>query len=140
MAVLKWGFCGCGIISSDFKIALDLLPEDVRSKHKVVAVAARSQERACEFAKARGIEKFYGSYEELLADDDVNVVYVGTVNSTHYEIGMKAVQAKKHVLIEKAMTLEAQHTIDLYTAAEKQGVFVLDVSVHSACTWASLVS
>ena len=128
MSVLHWGLCGCGVISNDFKIALDLLPEDVRGKHKVLAVAARSEERARDFAKTHGVERSYGSYEALIGDHDVQVVYVGTINSTHYEIGMKAIQAKKHVVIEKAMTLKSQHTRELYAAAEKAGVFVLDVS------------
>ena len=135
MAALRWGFCGCGIIANEFKLALDALPEEERTLHRVVAVSARSLERAQQFAQKHSVPTAYGSYEELCADKDVQAVYVNTINSTHYEIALKAIKSGKHVLVEKVMTLSAGHTEALYKAAEEQGVFVLDVSVHDACVW-----
>ena len=142
MAVLRWGFCGCGIIANDFKLALDALPEEEKGRHRVVAVSARSLERAQQFAKKHDVPTAYGSYEELCADKEVQAVYINTINSTHYEIALKAIKNGKHLLVEKVMTLSSGHTEALYKAAEERGVFVLDVSMHSvyaACERVCLV-
>ena len=133
MAALRWGICGCGIIANEFKLALDALPEEERGRHRVVAVSARSLERAQQFAQKHNIPAAYGSYDELCADKDVQAVYVSTINSTHYEIALNAIKNGKHVLVEKVMTLSSAHTEALYRAAEEQGVFVLDVSMHDLC-------
>lgn len=133
MAALRWGFCGCGIIANDFKLALDALPEEERVKHCVVAVSARSLERAQQFAQKHSVPAAYGSYEELCADKDVQAVYVSTINSTHYEIALNAIKNGKHVLVEKVMTISYKQTGALYRAAEEHGVFLLDVSVGGVC-------
>lgn len=133
MAALRWGFCGCGIIANDFKLALDALPEEERVKHRVVAVSARSLERAQQFAQKHNVPAAYGSYEALCADKDVQAVYVSTINSTHYEIALDAIKNRKHVLVEKVMTISYKQTAALYKAAEEHGVFLLDVSVCIVC-------
>lgn len=70
MAPLRWGIASAGKISNDFCAALTTLPED---DHKVVAVAARSEQSAKEFADTFGIAKFYCGYEKLAADSDVGM-------------------------------------------------------------------
>ena len=65
----RWGIASAGKISSDFVTALKALPD-----HKVVAVAARALEKAEAFAKTHGIEKAYGSYEELAKDPNIGMV------------------------------------------------------------------
>lgn len=80
----KWGIASVGLISTDFVIALSTLPA---SEHKVVAAAARDLTRAQEFATEHGIPKAYGTYEELAKDPDVDVIYIGTINTEHLRLG-----------------------------------------------------
>lgn len=68
MAPLRWGIAGAGLISNDFCAALSSLPSE---DHKIVAVAARTEESAKKFAETFKIPKFYGGYEKLAADKDV---------------------------------------------------------------------
>lgn len=84
---LNWGIIGCGRVSHDFTQALKLLPSA-----KVVACSARSLESAKTFADKHGIEKFYGSYDELVNDDNVDIVYVGNVHSFRRKIGGKSLE------------------------------------------------
>ncbi|TPW67926.1 Gfo/Idh/MocA family protein, partial [Schumannella sp. 10F1B-5-1] len=67
----------------------------------VVAVASRSAERASEFAARHGIEAAYGSYEQLVADPQVDVVLVAAPHSEHRRLALLAIDAGKHVLVEK---------------------------------------
>jgi dihydrodiol dehydrogenase / D-xylose 1-dehydrogenase (NADP) len=100
--ILKWGIVSSGLISADFCTALLSLKSD---HHVIHAVAARNIEDAKKFAERFGIPNYYDSYDKLNEDLDVNVVYVGAINSAHKEISVKALNAKKHVLCEKPMTL-----------------------------------
>lgn len=70
MAPLRWGIASAGKISNDFCVALTTLPAE---HHKVVAVAARSEESAKEFAERFNISSYYGGYEKLAADPDVGM-------------------------------------------------------------------
>ena len=67
---LRWGICGAGKVSHDFVVGVKSRPV---AEHKVVAVGARSIDSAAEFAAAHGVEKYYGSYEELSKDKDVSL-------------------------------------------------------------------
>ena len=116
-------------MAREFGLALSALPEDTRDKHRVVAVAARSLERAVEFAAKFNIPKAVGSYEELASDAEVDVVYVNTINSAHYKCALMMIKGKKHVLCEKTMTLSGKQTAALIRAAEENGVFLMEVSV-----------
>ena len=68
----------------------------------------------------------YGSYEELVADPDVDVVYVASPHALHDEHTMLALEAGKHVLCEKPMTLEAATTQELFDAARERGLFLME--------------
>jgi xylose dehydrogenase (NAD/NADP) len=70
---------------------------------EVVAVASRDQSRADAYAQEHGLERAYGSYEALLEDEDVEVVYNSLPNSMHVEWSIRALEAGKHVLCEKPM-------------------------------------
>lgn len=104
--VLKWGIISSGLISADFCTALLSLKSD---HHVLHAVAARNIEDAKKFAERFGIPNYYDSYDKLNEDPDVNIVYVGAINSAHCQISVKALNAKKHVLCEKPMTLNLLH-------------------------------
>ena len=73
----------------------------------IVAVASRSAERAEAYAREHGIERAHGSYEALLADPDVEAVYISLPNGMHHEWTMHALAAGKHVLVEKPYTRHA---------------------------------
>ena len=79
----KWGILGAGLISHDFALSLSLLKN--AEDHEIVAVAARSLESAEKFAKEFEIQKAYGSYQQLADDQDIDVIYVGTITPTHLE-------------------------------------------------------
>ena len=77
----RWGIASCGLISQDF--ATSLTSSTFSQDHQVVACAARSLDKAEEFAKRFGIAKAYGGYEALAQDPNVDVVYVGSINPAH---------------------------------------------------------
>lgn len=121
----RWGILGAGLISSDFVKALGTLPEQ---DHQVVAVASRSLDPAADFARQHSIQRHYGSYEELLQDDEVDVVYIGTIHPTHLAVGLKALEAGKPVLCEKPLTLSAAQTLQLIKKARAKKVFLMEAT------------
>jgi xylose dehydrogenase (NAD/NADP) len=113
-ASVKWG------ILSTADINRKLLPgADASPKVEVVAVASRDAARAADYARKWNIERAYGSYDELLADPDVEAVYNPLPNTMHTEWSIKALDAGKHVLCEKPIS---RHTADVeaaFDAAER---------------------
>lgn len=92
----------------------------------VVAVSSRSLEKAQKKALEWNIPAAYGSHEELFADDNVNVVYISTVNSEHYRWAKAALLKGKHVICEKPCTTTAAQTAELYDLAQQMGVFFME--------------
>ena len=90
------------------------------------AVASRDLERAQSFAKEYQMEKAYGSYEELLADDKVDLVYIATPHSHHLEHGKLCISYGKPVLCEKSFTANAAQARELLDYAEEKGVFITE--------------
>ncbi|XP_055296396.1 trans-1,2-dihydrobenzene-1,2-diol dehydrogenase-like [Sitodiplosis mosellana] len=120
---LKWGIASAGKISHDFVNAMGTLSEGI---HHVVAVAARDLDRAEDFAKRFDIPKAYGSYKELAQDPDVEVVYVGTLNPQHLEVGLLMLEHGKHVLVEKPLCLNEKQAQQLITYAEQKKLFLME--------------
>ena len=120
---LRWGICSAGKISNDFVVSLRSLPE---SDHKVVAVGARSLEAAKTFAATHSIPRAYGSYEEVAADPEVDVVYVGTIHPTHLAVCMMVLDKGKPILCEKPLTMNVRDTETLLTAAQDKGIFFME--------------
>ncbi|KXZ42771.1 hypothetical protein GPECTOR_119g402 [Gonium pectorale] len=89
---------------------------------EVVAVAARDGSRAKEYAKQHGIASSYGSYEALLADPDVDAVYVGLPNGLHGQWARAALEAGKHVLCEKPFTANEEEAREVQALARKRGL------------------
>lgn len=116
---------GASRIAHDFMVALKTLPE---IEHTVVAVSSRSLERATEFAVRHKIAKAYGSYKELAEDEDVEVVYVGTIHPEHASLCKLALSHGKHVLCEKPITLNLKNTKELFDLAKVKGLFIMEVS------------
>ena len=99
MKKLNWGIIGSGVIANEMAQAL----LDVNGE--IYAVGHRDMNKAIDFAMKYKIKNAYGSVEELLNDPDVDVVYIATPHNSHYEIMKQAVAVKKHVLCEKAITV-----------------------------------
>src|SRR3954447_1563525 len=93
---------------------------------EIVAAASRSRERADVYAREEGLERAYGSYEELLAAPDLDAVYVALPNALHVEWAQKAVAAGKHVLVEKPLTRKPEEVDPLFDAAEAAGRVVME--------------
>jgi len=90
------------------------------------AVASRSIYKAEEFAKEHNVEKAYGSYSELLADKDVDLVYIATPHSMHYDITMEALGKGKPCLVEKAFMANEEQSREVIELAKKNNVFVAE--------------
>jgi xylose dehydrogenase (NAD/NADP) len=116
VAPVKWG-----ILSTAHINRLVIPPARESAKVDIVAVASREQGRAEEYARRWEIPRAYGSYEELLADEAIETVYISLPNNLHCEWSIRAVEAGKHVLCEKPMS---RHTADVeaaFDAAEGAG-------------------
>jgi xylose dehydrogenase (NAD/NADP) len=96
----------------------------------LVAVASRDGRRAEEYAREWGIERAYGSYEALLADPDVEAVYISLPNTMHCEWSIKAVAAGKHVLCEKPLTRHPEEAEAAFDAAERAGRFLMEAFMY----------
>jgi len=119
--IMKVGFIGAGNISRMVAPTLAELPEI-----ECYAVASRSLEKAQEFAETYGFRKAYGSYEELLRDPEVELVYVATPHSHHMEHMLMAISHGKHILCEKAFTLNAEQARTVQQAAAQKGVYLAE--------------
>ena len=117
---LRWGILAPGGIAHTFAEGL----RDA-TQQQIVAVGSRSLERAQEFADEFG-GVAYGSYAELVADENVDVVYVASPHSEHHEHALLAIRAGKHVLVEKAFARNAAEAREILEAAESAGVFVME--------------
>lgn len=96
----------------------------------VVAVASRDQARADDYARERGLERAYGSYEELLADDDIEVVYNSLPNSLHVEWSVRALEAGKHVLCEKPMDRRVEAVERAFDTAERVDRLLMEAFMY----------
>lgn len=115
--MFKVGIIGARWIAHKMAQALAPLEE-----YEVNAIGSRSLERAREFAAQYGIGKAYGSYEELVSDPDIDLVYVATPHSHHYACASLAVEHGKPVLVEKAFTANAREAQALIDLARSRGV------------------
>lgn len=122
---LRWG------LLSTAKINNALIPPLRASQRNILtAVGSRSQETADAYAKENKIEKSYGTYEALLADPDIDVIYNPLPNHLHAEWTIKAVQAGKHVLLEKPSALTVAEVDAIADAAKKHGRIVAEAFMY----------
>ena len=90
------------------------------------AIASRDINKAIEYQKEYGFIKAYGSYEELVLDNNIELVYIATPHSHHYEHAMLALKHNKHVLVEKAFCANSKQAIELIEYANKKGLFIAE--------------
>ena len=96
----------------------------------LVAVASRDQARADAYAKVWEITRAYGSYEALLADDEIEAVYISLPNTMHCEWSIKALEAGKHVLCEKPMSRHPEEVVAAFDAADRTGKLLSEAFMY----------
>ena len=118
---LRWGVIGTGWIADRFVSSLQR-----HSSQRVVAVGSRTSCSARLFADRHSIATAYGSYEELVADADVDVVYVATPHNTHLPVALLALGAGKHTVVEKPLGATADEARQIEAAAGAAGLFCME--------------
>jgi predicted dehydrogenase len=122
---VKWG------IVSTADINRKVIPgAHASGKVDLVAVASRNGARAEAYAREWEIPRAYGSYEELLADPEVEAVYISLPNTLHAEWSIKALEAGKHVLCEKPFTRHPEEVVAAFDAAERNGVLLSEAFMY----------
>ena len=97
---------------------------------EVVAVASRDGARAEAYAREHGIERAHGSYEALLADDEVDAVYISLPNSLHVDWSVRALEAGRHVLCEKPLARRPEEVERAFDAAERAGLMLAEAFMY----------
>jgi predicted dehydrogenase len=118
---LRWGVMGPGGIAH-------VWVEGVlaHTGQRIEAVGSTSAERAREFAQSYGISRSYGSYDDLLADNEIDAIYVSTRQQAHRDNVLSAIAAGKHVLVEKPIATRPDHVLEIERAAHAAGVLVME--------------
>ena len=119
--VLRWGVLGSGWIAERFIGSLQR-----HTSQQVLAVGSRRADRAAAFAGRHGVARPYGSYAELVADADVDVVYVATPHTEHLPCARLALEAGKPALVEKPLGLDAAQATDIAELATARGLFCME--------------
>ena len=118
---VRWGILGPGGIASTFAADLPLV-----EGAELAAVASRDKANAEAFAERHGFARAYGSYAELAADDEIDVIYVATPHAFHLETATLCIEAGKAVLVEKPITLDLASAAVLVEAARAREVFLME--------------
>jgi predicted dehydrogenase len=131
MTTVRWGVVGTGGIASAFV-------DDLRFVEgaAAVAVGSRAQESADRFAAEHSVGRAHPTYEALVTDDEVDVVYVATPHPGHHAAALMAIEAGKAVLVEKPFTMDAAEAESLVTAARDRGVFLMEAMWARFVPWA----
>jgi predicted dehydrogenase len=117
---INWALAGTGRIVSKFLIGLGA------AGGKAMAVVSRTREKAQEFAEQNGIEKAYDNYDRMLEDKDIDVVYIGTPHTSHKDLAVRALKAKKAVLCEKPCAINAVELKEMIQAAKENNTFFME--------------
>ncbi len=117
---LRWGIMGAAEIAETFVSAVKK-----HTTQKAVAVASRTPGKAEKFAEKYGLAS-HDNYEDLLARDDIDVVYIPTLPSQHKDHALQAIAAGKHILIEKPLTLIPSEASEIFAAAKAKGVLAME--------------
>ena len=123
--VLNWGILGTARINRSL-----IPPLKQSTRNQLLGVASRSLDNASAYTNERGIERAYGTYEALLADPDIDVVYVPLPNSMHAHWAVKAAEAGKHVLCEKPLALTVEEVDTMKAAARQNKVHLTEAFMY----------
>jgi predicted dehydrogenase len=119
-----------GILSTAHINRLVIPPAQASPKVDLVAVASRDPERARAYAATWGIPQAYGSYDELLADPEIDAVYVSLPNNLHVAWSIRALEAGKHVLCEKPLSRHPADVVAAFDAADRSGRFLVEAFMY----------
>src|SRR5947209_6723230 len=122
----NWGILGPGFIATH---AIIPAIQEV-SNSRILAVASSNEERSREVALRFGIERFYSDYQALLDDPDVDVVYIALPNHLHREWTTRAAAARKHVLCEKPIAMNAAECNEMITACQQANVLLMEAVMY----------
>lgn len=122
---IRWGIVATGWIAEKFVAACDFESKRTGTS-RVVAVASRDSMKASLFAGKWDIPKSYGSYEELFADPDIDAVYIATPHHLHASLSVAALEAGKHVLCEKPVSLTSSEFAPVVEVARRSGKFFME--------------
>lgn len=118
---IKWGIIGLGTIAHQFANDLMLVEEA-----ELVAVASRNLEKAQEFAKEYDCKKAYDSYDAIINDPEIDILYVATPHNSHAALTIKALQNNKHVLCEKPLALNYDDALQMINASKENHKFFME--------------
>ena len=118
---LRWGVLGTGWIAERFVASLQ-----ANSSQRVVAVGSRGRGTAAEFAQRFGIERSHGSYSELVADPDLDVIYIATPHTAHLDCALLSLDAGKHTVVEKPLAVNVGEARQIADRAAAQGLFCME--------------
>ncbi|MGN1432777.1 MAG: Gfo/Idh/MocA family protein [Ruminococcus sp.] len=117
---LNWAVLGTGVIANQMAQALQKMGK------KLYAVANRTHSKALSFAEKYGVEKVYDTIDEVFTDENVDIIYITTPHNTHIQYIRKALENKKHVFCEKAITLNSDELEEAVKLAEENGVIIAE--------------
>lgn len=121
MGTVRWGIVGPGRIAAHVAADFPLVPDA-----ELVAVASRSRQRAAAFASEHSIARAHGSYRDIVADPEVDVLYIATPHPQHHAIALAALRAGKAVLVERAFTATVDGAVNIIDTARAAGVFAME--------------
>jgi predicted dehydrogenase len=122
---VKWGIIGTGGIARTYAAGVS-----ASDSGELVAVGSRDEATAKAFAEKNGVPRAYGSYPALLADPDVEAVYISTPHPMHAEWAVRAAEAGKHILCEKPIGMNRREAEMIFAAAKKAGVLVMEAFMY----------
>ncbi len=123
--MLNWGVIGAGGIAYVFCNGMRFT-----STGQIYAIASRTETKADRFVNDFEIPRQYSTYEELLADKDIDAVYIATIHPLHAEWAIKAAQAKKHILVEKPISMNHTEATAMVDAARENDVFLMEAFMY----------
>lgn len=118
---VKWGIIGLGNIAHQFAKELMLVEGTL-----ITAVASRNLGKAQEFADKYNCKKAYASYDEIINDDEIDILYIATPHDSHAALTIKALQNNKHVLCEKPIALNYNDALQMIDASKKNNKFFME--------------
>lgn len=118
MKKYNWAVLGTGVIANETAAAM------AKNGRRLYAVGNRTHEKAVAFAEKYGIEKVYDDFNDMFTDPDIDIIYITTPHNTHIDFMKKAIENKKHILVEKSITLNSDELSEAVELAKKNGVVI----------------
>lgn len=118
MKEYNWAVLGTGVIANEMAAAM------AKNGRRLYAVGNRTHEKAVAFAEKYGIEKVYDDFNDMFTDPDIDIIYITTPHNTHIDFMKKAIENKKHILVEKSITLNSKELSEAVKLARKNGVVI----------------